>query len=112
MTSIGLAAITAALIAVQGGTTADRPITLVAKQDESGLHLQVLGSSPVAMAARFTLETRSGGNHSVQKGNARLQPGQPVSLTTVNLSKADSWSAVLRVEPEGGEPYNVRLPAA
>ncbi|PWG01909.1 curli-like amyloid fiber formation chaperone CsgH [Sphingosinicella humi] len=84
------------------------PIRLAAEPVGEGVRLTVIGDSDVAMTARYSLEVvaSEGGNRSVQRGEAHLQPGRAATLATVTLGQADrGWSAILKVSPEGGAAY-------
>lgn len=84
------------------------PIRLVSEEVGGGVRLKVIGASDEIMAASYTLEVTGGrgANRSVQRGTARLRPGAPVTLVTLTLGNADAgWSALLKVSPEDGTPY-------
>jgi hypothetical protein len=91
------------------------PVTLHAADRDGGVELKVIGLSAKPMHARYTLEVRSGSsnNHSVQSGNAVLEPNRQVSLIQLKLggTGAIGWSARLRVEPAEGEGYEELLAA-
>lgn len=84
------------------------PIRLVSEEVGEGVRLKVIGASDEAVAASYALEVTGGkgANRSVQRGTARLRPGDPVTLVTLTLGNADAgWSALLTVSPEDGTPY-------
>jgi hypothetical protein len=72
--------------------------------------LRVVGFSDAPYGARYSLDVRSGpdgfGNSSTQSGQARLAPGVSATLISVSVSApSGTWSAKLRVEPDGGPAY-------
>jgi len=103
----------AVLAAVVGGAPpgALAPIHLLAEPSGEGVHIRVVGSADSAFDALYTLEVSSdvarGGNSSVQRGRARLRPGEAVTLISLRLGDVvpGRWEARLLVEPAGGEPY-------
>ena len=106
----GLIGPLAVLAAAMTGAPASEavPIRLAAEPVGEGVRLSVIGDSDVAMTARYSLEVvaSEGGNRSVQRGEAHLQPGRAATLATVTLGQAGrGWSAILKVSPEGGAPY-------
>jgi len=108
--SLALGAIAAA---TGGGPAGDRsPIHLVAEPHGDGVHIRVVGSADTAFDGLYTLEVSSDvvegrGNSSVQRGRARLRPGEVVTLISLRLGDVvpGRWEARLLVEPVGGEPY-------
>jgi len=83
------------------------PIRLEAEPFESGIRLRVVGHSEIECAAEYELEVSAsaGGNRSVQRGSARLQPGREAVLATTTLGLSDGWSASLRVVSCDGKRY-------
>ncbi len=108
-----LKAIASAGIAAAPAPADNAPIYLVFEPAGEGIRLQVVGKSDKAFAASYALEvtsqSRGGTNSSTQSGNVRLQPGVPVTLVRLNLGSVQggNWSAKLRVNPEGGSPYEL-----
>ncbi len=92
-----------------GGAGARSPIFLTAVEQPGRVVVEVRAQADAPFAGRYTLETVSGGNRTHQSGNARLTRGGAATFITLNLSAAGAWSAVLRVEPDGGAPYEQRL---
>ncbi len=91
------------------------PVRLAVEPAGEGVRLTVIGESDVAMTARYSLEVvaSEGGNRSVQRGEARLRPGATATLATVTLGHAGrGWSAMLKVSPEGGAPYERSVDSA
>ncbi|GAA4768728.1 hypothetical protein GCM10023219_13420 [Stakelama sediminis] len=90
-----------------------RPITLLVSQQQDSVELRVVGQSPEAVQAHYTLEVsggdKSNSNRTVQRGSARLKPDQAVVLMTLKLGAAGGrhWHAVLKVEPEHGKAYEL-----
>lgn len=105
------AAIVAALLVASATPGGQEPLRLVAEQVGPGIRLSVIGESTSAVEARFALEVRSdssgGNNTSVQRGVARLVPGEQKRLMTLTLGNVaqGGWSATLSVEPNPGAPY-------
>ena len=92
--------------AVTGANAA--PIRLVSEPVAGGIRLQVVGASDLPVEAAYSLEVTSGAasrNRSLQRGTARLAPGVPAILVTLTLGDAAGWTAVLKVTPETGAPY-------
>ena len=85
------------------------PLFLTVSESGGMIRLQVRGLSPRRFAGRFTVEAQSGGNRSVQGGSALLEPGRPVTFVSLNVTRAKDWTAVLRVQPDGGAPYEMAL---
>ncbi|QAY79207.1 curli-like amyloid fiber formation chaperone CsgH [Sphingosinicella sp. BN140058] len=114
------AAFFAAIAAAPGSGAAEapapRPILLVEQPSDRGLELKVVGASEAPFAGSYRLEVTSGtaGNRSIQSGRARLEPGVPVTLVRLHVGNAPAkgWSALLKVVPEQGEPYEIALNAA
>lgn len=104
-----LFAIAAGLAGAGTGTEARPPVFLTAVEQPGRIVVEVRAQADAPFAGRYTLETVSGGNRTHQSGGARLAHGGAATFITLNLSAASSWSAVLRVEPEGGTPYEQRL---
>lgn len=94
-------------------TSADRPVDLVAERFADDITLKVIGSSDDGATISFHLEvtskTSGGSSSNSQSGNARLDPGAAVTLSTVHLGGvADAtWVAKLHVSPTPGERYEV-----
>lgn len=108
--------IIAAAASMGAGPGADAPaaapISLVAETTAAGVELRVVGRSPVAVAASYTLEVVSGpssGNKSVQSGSATLRPDQPVVLLTTRLGgvAGSGWRARLLVTGADGASYEM-----
>lgn len=98
--------------AMAGGTSEGRPIVLTTETTASGVTVQVVGEAPEPFQAAYTLEVSSGmsgGNRSVQKGTARLSPGQRAVLLTAHLggSAGVHWKARLHVHPASGGDYEI-----
>lgn len=106
------------LAAFLAGTsvTPDHPISLEVTPRDGAVDLVVTGRSEAPFQARYRLEVSSAdsGNRSVQGGEARLVPGQEVSLIHLTLAGAgaQNWTARLRVEPTDGGAYEEVLSAS
>lgn len=94
------------------GVAGQPPIRLTAEEVGDGVRLTVIGDAATPVEASYSLEVRSnaaaGNNASVQRGTARLVPGetkQLITLTLGNVRKA-GWSATLLVEPSQGAAYS------
>jgi hypothetical protein len=92
-----------------GADPADTPITLSTEATPAGLVVQVVGRSATPVAARYSLDVSSGGNHSVQSGTVRLRAGETAILLTSRVGGPGSrqWTARLDVQPEGLPRYEV-----
>lgn len=91
-------------------TMAPRPIRMQVDQAGGQVAITVIGAVSAACDASYALEVASGGtgsaNRSIQRGNARLNPGPPVRLLNVRLggsTAAESWSSKLTVTGCGPE---------
>ena len=88
-----------------------RPVRLQTEPVAGTELLSVVGESHVACSARYRLEVTAGAagsaNRSIQSGVAQLQPGRRVTLVNLRLAGQGSpkVSAILTVEPCGGQPY-------
>lgn len=108
----------AALAATGGPGPAERPIVMTAVPSGEAVRIQVIGDAKAETRATYTLEVASnpaaGGNRSVQRGTARLRPGERaklLDLTLGNVAKG-GWTAKLTVDPERGESYVVDASSA
>ena len=108
----------AALAATGGGEAPQRPIVMVTEPAGDAVRIQVIGDAAAETRASYTLEVASdpaaGGNRSVQRGTARLRPGERaklLDLTLGNVAKG-GWTAKLTVDPERGERYVVDASSA
>lgn len=92
-----------------GADSGNTPITLSTEATPAGVVVQVVGRSDTPVAARYSLDVSSGGNHSVQSGSVRLRAGETAVLLTsrVGGSGGQHWTARLAVEPEGLPRYEV-----
>lgn len=95
-------------IAALAGPQPAPPIVLETASVSDGVEVRVVGRANTPVNAVYTLEVSSGdsGNRSTQKGQVRLQPDREHVLIRLRMGSASAkWSARLRVEPEGQEPY-------
>jgi len=106
--------LTSILAAAIGGASpvTPAPIRIVAEPRADGIQLSVVGDSEAEYDALYTLEVESdvvqeGGSRSVQRGRARLRPGEVVTLISLRLGRVvpGRWEARLLVEPSEGESY-------
>jgi hypothetical protein len=95
------------LLAAAAPPAGTHPLFLAASESGGMIRIEVRGLSARRFAGHFTVEAQSGGNRSVQNGNANLEPGAPVTLVSLSLTQAKGWTAVLRVRPDGGAPYEI-----
>jgi hypothetical protein len=105
---IKLLGILAAMIAPTApGAESERPVRMVAESVTQGIRIQVVASADANYEASFVLEVASDGNRSTHKGSVALEPGQPVTLSTVTVGvpAGRPWRASLKVEPRGRESY-------
>jgi hypothetical protein len=105
---IKLLGILAAMIAPTApGAGSEQPLRMVAESVSLGIRIQVIGSADANCEASFTLEVSSDGNHSIHKGTVALEPGHPVTLSTVNVGvpAGRPWRASLKVESRGQQAY-------
>lgn len=111
---LGIMGVVAAMLSPltgNSGEPASPPVYLLAEPVGEGVRLSVVGSSPSELRVSFILEvnsdTVSGGNKSLHQGGGTLGGGVPITLSTVTLGNVTPgrWSARLRVEPRGGQPY-------
>jgi hypothetical protein len=74
---------------------------------QQGIRIQVIGSADANYEASFVLEVASEGNRSLHHGTVALEPGQPVTLSTVTVGvpAGRPWRASLKVEPRGRQAY-------
>lgn len=112
--AISLAA-AGALIMPGPADPAQHPIRLEVQQPGAErVQLRVVGSSGVAVAAKYRLTVETGsGNRSSQGGQVSIRPGQQVVLVdlTVSAGSPAKWSAVLDVEGDDGSRYQERQQA-
>jgi hypothetical protein len=89
-----------------------QPIQLQTEQRTGEVEVQVIGHSPVDVAASYQLEVSNGasGNRSTQHGVVRLAVGQRSTLIRLRLNSdgTDALSVRLVVELEGGRTYEQR----
>ena len=110
LTSSILLAAAAAMLS-DAAPPAGAPIRLVITEEGHSIRLQVVADTDEPVTARYSLEVesegRAGRNRSAQSGNAREVVGHGVVLSSSRISRPEggSWSALLRVEPVGGQPY-------
>ncbi|WP_114954872.1 curli-like amyloid fiber formation chaperone CsgH [Sphingosinicella terrae] len=94
-----------------GAAAAEPPVRLVSEESAGGVRLSVVGESPVAVRGRYSLDVQSdpasGGNRTAQRGTVDLAPGRAATLMSLTLGNAEGWTARLRFEPAGGEPYEI-----
>jgi hypothetical protein len=103
-----LLGILAAMIAPIGSRAeSQHPVRMVAEPVQQGIRIQVIGSADANFEASFVLEVASEGNRSLHHGTVALEPGQPVTLSTVTVGvpAGRSWRASLKVEPRGRQAY-------
>ena len=87
------------------------PLHLQVSRDGDSLVLAVVGESTAPMTATYELEVDAGKpgatNHSLQRGNATVQPGKAVTIARLRVghSRTDTLTANLRVTPSAGKPY-------
>jgi hypothetical protein len=95
--------------AVVGDVTG--PLRLEVEQEGNAGIVRLIGDSPVACSASYELEVGNsggaGGNRSIHRGVARLQPGRPTTLVSVKFGTGDQrgWLARLSVQPCSGPDY-------
>lgn len=105
----------ALLFGVGEGPVTGKPIQLVTESVDNGVRLIVVGHAAVPTQASYALEVSSdaagGGNKSVQRGTAQLEPGAERRLITLTLGKSGhgKWSATLSVDPTPGRPYREHI---
>ena len=93
----------AMLMASEATSAAPRPIRMQVDRAGGKLAIAVVGAVSSPCEASYALEVTSGGsgnvNRSIQRGSARLQPGEPARLLSVRLggAAAAGWSAKLSV---------------
>lgn len=111
-----LSAIAAAAALLGAGAAVEentiQPIKLVSESTDSGISLQVVGTSPTIYSADYTLEVTSGdagGNRNSQSGSVTLRPNEQVVLLTTRLGGAAGrrWRALLTVTPHGASSYQI-----
>ncbi len=110
----------AAILAASATAGAYPPHPLQLRIDESGgsLEMSLVGQSGQACSAHYELEVTGGprgaSNHSVQRGNAAIKPGAPVTVATVRLGNPEGaqWAARLHVTPSTGQPYELEWRSA
>jgi hypothetical protein len=102
-----IAALMLASVMGSGAPTVPAPIYLTTTSVGESIRFQIVGAPTAAYRASFTLEVNSEGNQSRHHGSAELRPGDQAVLSTVTVGvrAQGKWSARLRVEPVGGEPY-------
>lgn len=113
MSHVILGAIVAMTIAASSAAASSEqpqsPLRLASTPVDGGVRLRIVGLSPIACNASYELEviSQAGGNRSVQRGAAQLQPGDEVVLATATLggNGAASWSATLRVDSCDGRHF-------
>jgi len=87
------------------------PLHLQVSHEDDALVVAVVGSSTAPSTATYELEVDAGKpgstNHSVQRGTARVTPGQPVTIARLRVghSKAEVVTARLQVTPSDGKSY-------
>jgi hypothetical protein len=95
-----------------------RPLQLQVDDSGSQVIIRLVGESPTAFAASYELEVTGGSsgssNRSIQRGTARLQAGQSVTVATLRLrnSTQTRWIARLHVTPSAGAAYDVQWRSA
>ena len=110
----------AAILAAGASAGAYPPHPLQLHIDEAGgsLEMSLVGQSAESWSARYELEVTGGprgsSNHSVQRGNAAIKPGAPVTIATVRLGNpaGAQWAARLHVTPSTGQPYELEWRSA
>lgn len=100
-------------LAAAAQPSADQPIRLEVRETGSEVEFRVIGASARPVEARYVLEVTGNGNRSRQAGTASLRPGVESSLITLRLgNSAAGWKAVLGVDPQPGERYEVTRSSA
>lgn len=95
-----------------------RPLQLQVDDSGSQVVVRLVGESPTTFAGSYALEvtggSSGGSNRSVQRGTARLLPGQSVTVATLRLRNSTDarWTARLHVTPAVGAAYDVQWRSA
>lgn len=111
--AVSVTALAAVLAAVGSTNQSPPPVRLIAEPHGPGVTIRVVGDAAAPVDASYMLQvasdSRSGTNRSTQSGTARLQPGAPVTLVTMNLGRVPggAWSARLTVRTPQGD-YELR----
>lgn len=104
--------------AAASGAVPPHPLQLQVQEAGGGLEMSLVGQSASPFSARYELEVTGGprgsSNHSVQRGNATIKPGVPVTVATLRLGNPEGaeWAARLQVTPSSGQPYEVEWHSA
>lgn len=110
-----LSALFAWVGASSGGGVMDmtQPLRLIVQQKGAGIEVVVEGASQVGCDVRYELRVASGSpgnrNESVQRGVARLSPGQKVAVarTMFGANTTADWTAKLIAQSCGGDRYEI-----
>ena len=63
-----------------------RPLRLHVEREGNATIVQVVGTAAAPVSASYDLQVTSGGNRSVQRGVAKLQPGVRTTVATLRLN--------------------------
>lgn len=113
--NLSLSALFASVGASSGSGVMDmtQPLQLIIQQKGMGVEVVVEGASPVGCDVRYELRVASGSlgnkNESVQRGVARLSPGQKLAVarTMLGANSTADWTAKLIAQSCGGDRYEI-----